>query len=66
MTITVHIDEQLLEEALAFDEQSTPDEIIAEALQEFIRSRQQSRVLELFHSIEYDSDFDYKQQRLQQ
>ncbi len=36
---------------------------VTEALIEYIQRRKQSEILQIFHSIEYDQDYDYKKQR---
>ncbi|MDO9309176.1 MAG: type II toxin-antitoxin system VapB family antitoxin, partial [Deltaproteobacteria bacterium] len=36
---------------------------VSQALLEYIQRRRQLDVLELFGTVEYDSDYDYKQQR---
>jgi len=55
----------LLQEALAFDEQTTPDTVVETALREYIQRRKRLKVLDLFGTIDYDPDHDYKQQRSQ-
>jgi len=37
--------------------------LIEEALREYIQRRKQLRVLDLFGTIDYEEDYDYKQQR---
>jgi hypothetical protein len=37
--------------------------LIEEALREYIQRRQQQKVLDLFGTIDYEEDYDYKQQR---
>ena len=41
----------------------TKKEAVTAALEEYIRHRQQLRVLELFGTIDYDPDYDYKSAR---
>jgi hypothetical protein len=36
---------------------------VTEALVEYIQRRKQVEILRLFHSIEYEADYDYKKQR---
>jgi len=60
---TLNIDNALLQEALALDEQTTPDTVVETALREYIQRRKRLKVLDLFGTIDYDSDYDYKQQR---
>ncbi|WP_414582469.1 type II toxin-antitoxin system VapB family antitoxin [Scytonema sp. PCC 10023] len=65
MTINIQIDEALIQEALALGNQQTERDVVEEALREFVQRRKQLRVLELFGTIDYDADYNYKQQRLQ-
>ncbi|MGB0560479.1 MAG: type II toxin-antitoxin system VapB family antitoxin [Spirulinaceae cyanobacterium] len=62
------IDPQLLQEALALSDHLTPEELITTALRPqksniYIQRRQQRQIFELFGTIDYDPDYDYKQQR---
>ncbi|KKD37371.1 MAG: type II toxin-antitoxin system VapB family antitoxin [Limnoraphis robusta] len=63
MVNNLKIDEKLLEEALALSEYSTANLLIEAALREYIQRRKQLKVLDLFGTIDYDEDYDYKQQR---
>ncbi len=63
MVSYLQIDEQLLEEALALSNHSTVNQLIEEALREYIQRRQQLKLLDLFSTIDYEEDYDYKQQR---
>jgi len=62
---SLNINDALLQEALAFDEQTTPDTVVETALREYIQRRKRLKVLDLFGTIDYDPDHDYKQQRSQ-
>lgn len=57
------IDTQLLQEARALSDRLTADELISLALQEYIQSRKRLQIFELFGTIDYAADYDYKQQR---
>jgi metal-responsive CopG/Arc/MetJ family transcriptional regulator len=57
------IDETLIEEALALSNHPTATELIEAALREYIQRRKQLKLLELFGTIEYEEDYNYKQQR---
>ncbi len=54
-----------LQEALTLDEQTTVDALVEIALREYIQRRKRLKVLDLFGTIDYDQDYDYKQQRQQ-
>ncbi|MDZ7959789.1 MAG: type II toxin-antitoxin system VapB family antitoxin [Aulosira sp. DedQUE10] len=60
-----NINDTLLQEALALDDQITVDALIETALREYIQRRKRLKVLNLFGTIDYDPDYDYKQQRQQ-
>jgi hypothetical protein len=57
------IDEALLQEALALDDQATAEALVETALREYIQRRKRLKVLDLFGTIDYDEEYDYKQQR---
>jgi hypothetical protein len=63
MMKTLTIDSTLLEEAQEVEQNLTEAETVAKALQEFIQRRKQSRIVELFGTIDYDPDYNYKEQR---
>jgi len=60
---SLNINEALLQEALALDDQTTVDALVETALREYIQRRKRLKVLDLFGTIDYDQDYDYKQQR---
>ncbi|MBE9213360.1 type II toxin-antitoxin system VapB family antitoxin [Plectonema cf. radiosum LEGE 06105] len=59
------MNDTLLQEALSLDDQITVDALVETALREYIQRRKRLKVLDLFGSIDYDPDYDYKQQRQQ-
>ena len=63
MVTNINIDEKLLKEALALSDHSTVNLLIEVALREYIQRRQQVKVLELFGTIDYEENYNYKQQR---
>ncbi|WP_072622058.1 type II toxin-antitoxin system VapB family antitoxin [Spirulina major] len=63
MQNTPNIDETILAEALALSNNQTPEDVLKTALQEYIQRRRQLQIIELFNTIDYDPDYDYKQQR---
>jgi hypothetical protein len=63
MATNLAIDDKLIEEARIIGKHATKKGAVTEALQEYIQRRKQIEVLDLFHSIDYDSDYDYKEQR---
>lgn len=63
MATNLAIDDELLEEALRIGGHRTKKATVTEALQEYIRRRQQAQILDLFGQIDYDPEYDYKKQR---
>lgn len=65
MATNLAIDPGLLEQAQKVGKHRTKKATVTEALEEYIRRRRQQEILELFGTIDYDPDYDYKQQRQQ-
>lgn len=63
MPTNLAIDDRLLEEARAIGGHRTKKETVTQALQEYIQRRRQSKILDLFGTIEFDPHWDYKKQR---
>jgi len=63
MATNLHIDEKLLAQALKAGGHKTKRETVNEALREYVRHREQMRVVELFGTVDYRDDYDYKAQR---
>ncbi|HET9227493.1 MAG TPA: type II toxin-antitoxin system VapB family antitoxin [Thermoanaerobaculia bacterium] len=63
MPTNLAIDDELLDEALRVGGHRTKKATVTEALQEYIRRRKQSEILDLFGQIDYDPEYDYKKQR---
>ena len=57
------VDTQLLDDALRISGLKTKKDTVNLALSEFIKKRQASEILELFGTIEYDGEYDYKKAR---
>jgi Arc/MetJ family transcription regulator len=63
MATNLSIDPELLEEALHVSGERTKKAAVTKALKEFIARRRQKRILELFRKLEWNPDFDYKNER---
>ena len=63
MATNLAIDDRLIEEAKNLGEHRTKKAAVTEALQEYIQRRKQPEIFNLFNSIDYDDDYDYKKQR---
>ncbi|MCP2014179.1 Arc/MetJ family transcription regulator [Deinococcus sp. HSC-46F16] len=63
MATNLQIDPELLERALKVGGHRTKRETVNEALAEYIRHREQRKVLELFGTIDMDSEEEMRAQR---
>lgn len=63
MATNLAIDPDLLEHALRVSGAKSKTAAVTQALTEFIARREQARLLELFGSLAWDPDFDYKSER---
>jgi Arc/MetJ family transcription regulator len=63
MPTNLALDPKLLEEAHRIGGHRTKKATVTEALREYILRRKQQRVMDLFGTIDYDADYDYKEQR---
>ena len=63
MATNLQIDNDLIEEALKLGKHRTKRAVVEEALHEYVQRRKQLKIAELFNTIEYDEDYDYKKQR---
>jgi hypothetical protein len=65
VTTPLNINEVLLQEAMALDDKKNVDAIVETALREYVQRRKRLKILDLFGTVDYDEDYDYKQQRQQ-
>ncbi|HSZ58209.1 MAG TPA: type II toxin-antitoxin system VapB family antitoxin [Tepidisphaeraceae bacterium] len=63
MATNLQIDDRLLNKALKIGGQRTKKATVTEALEEYIRRREQMRVVQAFGTIDFDPAYDYKTQR---
>ena len=66
MATNLSIDPKLLDRALEISGENTKKAAVTIALKEFIARREQKRLLELFGSLDWDPDYDYKAERSRQ
>ncbi len=66
MAINLQIDEALIQEALALGNQQTERDVVEQALREYVQRRKQQMVIDLFGTIDYEEDYNYKEQRQKQ
>ncbi len=63
MATNLALDDKLLEEARIVGKHTTKRAVVNEALAEYIQRRKQAEIVNLFHTVDYDPDYDYKLQR---
>lgn len=63
MATNLALDPELLDRALALSGEKTKKAAVTRALEEFIARREQARIVELFSTLDWDPDFDYKAER---
>lgn len=63
MATNLAIDPELLETALRVSGEKTKKAAVTRALTEFIARREQKKLIELFGSLEWDTEYDYKSER---
>lgn len=63
MATNLAIDDNLIEEARLLGKHKTKKAVVTDALKEYIQRRKQKDILNIFNTIEYDENYDYKEQR---
>ena len=63
MHTNIDVNEVLLSEAQALGHYKTKKETVNGALAEFVRTRKQGHIRDLFGTIDIDPDYDYKAER---
>ena len=63
MITTLEVDENFLQEALALGKYSTANILIETALKDYIKRHKQIQIIDLFGIIDYEENYNYKEQR---
>ena len=63
MPTNLAIDDRLLAKALEVGGEKTKKATVNKALREFVARREQRNLLELFGTLDWDEDYDYKRDR---
>lgn len=63
MPTNLAIDDRLIQEAQKLGHHRTKKEAVNAALDEYVRRRKQVAILNLFGTIDYDENYDYKRAR---
>ncbi len=63
MATNLALDDELICEAQRLGNFKTKKDAVNAALEEFVRRRRVEELLEMFGTIDYDPDYDYKEER---
>lgn len=63
MKTNLLLDKDLIQEVVKLGGFKTQKAAVTQALLEFIQRHKQAEILDLFGTIDYDDDYDYKQAR---
>lgn len=63
MATNLALDDGLIEEARKLGKHKTKKAAVTEALEEYVNRRKQMEIIDVFGSIVYDPEYDYKKQR---
>jgi len=63
MASNLSIDNELINIALKVGGLKNKKDTVNQALKEFVKSRKTAEIIELFGTVEYDSNYDYKSAR---
>ena len=63
MATNLAIEDDLIEQAKQIGNHKSKKAAVTEALEEYIQRRKQIKLIELFGTIDFDPDYDYKAQR---
>jgi len=66
MPTNLAIDDNLIEDARNIGNHKTKKAVVTEALKEYIEKRKQMKIFDLFGSIVYEPEYNYKKQRSQE
>jgi Arc/MetJ family transcription regulator len=63
MATNLALDDNLIAEVVKLGNFKSKKAAVTQALQEYIQRHKQAQILQLFGTIDYDEDYDYKQGR---
>ena len=63
MPTNLALNDELIRKAQQIGKHKTKKAAVTEALKEYIQKHEQMKILDLFGSIEYRKEYDYKKQR---
>lgn len=63
MATNLALDNELIEKARKIGKHKTKKAVVTEALEEYIQRRKQMEIINLFGTIDFDPEYDYKSLR---
>lgn len=63
MATNLQLDDRLIREAVSLGKHPTKKAAVTQALTEYIRHLRQKRILNVFGTVDFDPEYDYKKQR---
>ncbi len=63
MATNLQLDDRLIREAVSLGKHPTKKAAVTQALTEYIRHLRQQRILNVFGTVDFDPEYDYKKQR---
>jgi Arc/MetJ family transcription regulator len=63
MATNLQIDDKLILKAVRLGGHKTKKDAVSKALIEYIQHFEQEKILSMFGTVEYDPEYDYKEQR---
>lgn len=63
MLVKIALDKQLVASAVSLGEHSSCNEAATAALEQYVQRLKRRKLIELFGTIDYDENYDYKRQR---
>ncbi len=63
MATNLQLDDELIVKAVKLGKHKTKKDAVTRALVEYFEHLEEQRIRSLFHSVDYDPEYDYKKQR---
>ena len=63
LATNLQLDDRLIERAVKLGKHKTKRAAVNQALKEYVEHLEQQKILALFGQVDYDPDFNYKEQR---
>jgi Arc/MetJ family transcription regulator len=63
MATNLQIDDELIQKAVRLGRHKKKKASVSKAILEYIQNLEQEKILSMFGTVEYDPEYDYKEQR---